>query len=61
MRVRHLFECDNVGVTPLSIPEVPIGSHVVRIEMAGKKPWTSSARVMAGKMERVTGSLEDKP
>jgi hypothetical protein len=39
---------------------VPIGSHVVRIEMAGKKPWTSAARVAAGKKTSVTGSLEDR-
>ena len=55
-----LVDGKNVGVTPITIPDIPIGSHVVRIEMAGKKPWTTSARVLAGKMERVTGSLEDK-
>jgi hypothetical protein len=42
------------------LSEVPVGEHVVRIEMAGKKSWTSSHTVTAGKMTRVTGSLEDK-
>ena len=37
-----------------------IGSHVVRIEMAGKQPWTTTTRVVAGEMQRVTGSLEDR-
>ena len=40
-----LVDGKSVGETPLSLPEVPVGSHVVRIEMAGKKPWTTSARV----------------
>jgi len=50
----------SVGKTPLSVPDVAIGSHVVRIEMAGKQPWTTTTRVVAGEMQRVTGSLEDR-
>jgi len=50
----------SVGQTPLSLPGVPIGSHVVKIEMAGKQPWSATTRVTAGTMSRVTGSLEDK-
>jgi PEGA domain/Protein kinase domain len=50
----------SVGVTPLSLAEVPAGSHVVRIEMEGKRPWTSTALVTAGKRTPVTGSLEDR-
>jgi hypothetical protein len=50
----------SVGQTPLSLPGVPIGSHVVKIEMAGKQPWSSTTRVTAGATARVTGSLEDK-
>ena len=49
-----------VGQTPLSVPDVRAGSHVVRIEMDGKRPVTANPRVTAGKMERVTVSLEDK-
>ena len=47
-----------VGTTPLSVPDVPIGSHVVRLELADHKPWTASRQVSAGQLERVTGSLE---
>jgi hypothetical protein len=54
-----LIDGKSVGLTPLSLAEVAPGPHVVRIEMAGKQPWTSTALVVAGKMERVTGSLED--
>ena len=47
-----------VGTTPLSVPDIPIGSHVVRLELANHRPWTASTRVSAGQQERVTGSLE---
>jgi hypothetical protein len=50
----------SVGQTPLSVPDVAIGSHVVRIEMTGKVPWTTTTRVIAGETQRVTGSLEDR-
>ena len=50
----------SVGQTPLSLSDVSIGTHVVRIEMAGKKPWTTTARVVAGETARVTGSLDDR-
>jgi hypothetical protein len=50
----------SVGQTPLSVPEVRAGTHVVRIEMDGKKPVTATPRIVAGKTERVTVSLEDK-
>jgi serine/threonine-protein kinase len=50
----------SLGVTPLSLAEVTVGPHVVLIEMAGKKPWTTTAAVTAGKRTSVTGSLEDR-
>jgi Protein kinase domain/PEGA domain len=49
-----------VGQTPLSLADVAPGGHVVRIEMAGKQSWTSLAKVAAGQVARVTGSLEDQ-
>ena len=55
-----LVDGKSVGVTPLSLADVPAGSHVVRIEMEGKRPWTSTALVTAGKRTPVTGSLEDR-
>jgi hypothetical protein len=47
-----------VGKTPLQLQAVPIGTHVVRIELAEHKPWFSTATVTAGEIRRVTGSLE---
>ncbi|MGH9309798.1 MAG: PEGA domain-containing protein, partial [Vicinamibacterales bacterium] len=47
-----------VGVTPLRVPNVRIGSHVVRLELPDHRIWSSSARVTSGEEARVTGSLE---
>ena len=47
-----------VGTTPMTIPDVAIGSHVVRLELPDHRPWSSVTRVSAGRQERVTGSLE---
>jgi hypothetical protein len=47
-----------MGTTPASIPDIPIGSHVVRLELADHRAWTTSTRVTAGEQARVTGSLE---
>ncbi len=48
----------DVGKTPLALGTVTAGSHVVRLELAGYRRWSSSVRVVAGQKERVTASLE---
>ena len=50
-----LLDGRSIGQTPVSVPGVPVGSHVVKIEMAGKKPWSSTTRIAAGMIARVTG------
>jgi hypothetical protein len=47
-----------VGVTPLRVADVRIGSHVVRLELPDHRIWSSTATVAAGQESRVTGSLE---
>jgi serine/threonine-protein kinase len=47
-----------VGVTPLRVPDVRIGSHVVRLELPDHRIWSSTATITAGQEQRVTGSLE---
>jgi hypothetical protein len=47
-----------MGSTPMRIPDVRIGSHVVRLQLPDHGIWTTSARVTAGQETRVTGSLE---
>jgi hypothetical protein len=46
------------GTAPARIPEIPIGSHVVRLELPDHRIWSTSTRVAAGQETRVTGSLE---
>jgi PEGA domain len=46
------------GVTPLRVPEVRIGTHVVRLELPDHRIWSTTATVTAGQEQRVTGSLE---
>ena len=47
-----------VGNTPLSIPDLPVGSHVVRLELPDHRTWSSSTRVTVGETVKVSGSLE---
>jgi hypothetical protein len=47
-----------VGTTPLRVPAIDAGSHVVRIERDGYNHWTSAVRIVAGEQMRVTASLE---
>ena len=47
-----------MGTTPLSIPNVPIGAHVVRLQLPDHRTWSTSTRVTAGEQARVTGSLD---
>jgi hypothetical protein len=47
-----------VGTTPMALPSVPVGSHVIRLEHDGYRHWSSSVRVVASEQNRVTASLE---
>lgn len=47
-----------IGVTPLSLPELPPGTHRVRLELSGFSPWVTTAEVRAGERARVAASLE---
>jgi hypothetical protein len=47
-----------VGVTPLRVPGVRIGTRIVRLELPDHRIWSSTARVTAGQESKVTGSLE---
>jgi hypothetical protein len=55
---RVLIDGKSVGTTPLRLPEVDAGSHVVRLELANHRPIALSTRVAAGEEARVTLSLE---
>jgi hypothetical protein len=47
-----------VGTTPLRVPDIQIGTHVIRLELAGHHVWSVSRQVTAGQETRVTGSLD---
>jgi hypothetical protein len=55
---RVLIDGRSMGTTPASIPDIPIGSHVIRLELTDHRTWTTATRVTAGEETRVTGSLE---
>lgn len=47
-----------VGTTPFRIADVPVGSHVVRLQLDDHRIWSTSTRVVAGQESKVSGSLE---
>ncbi len=49
-----------VGLTPLSVPEIAPGTHRVRLEIAGFNSWMTTAQVTAGTRTRVAASLEQR-
>ncbi len=55
---RVLIDGKLMGTTPVRIPDVPVGSHVVRLQLEDHRDWTTSTRVVATQESRVTGSLE---
>jgi PEGA domain len=55
---RVLLDGIVVGRAPMSIPDVTEGTHEVRVELDGFKPWVGSVRVKGGSRARVGASLE---
>jgi hypothetical protein len=47
-----------VGTTPLHLPGVAPGNHLVRMELPNFETWSGTAQVSRGKATRVAGSLE---
>ena len=47
-----------VGVTPVEVPDVPFGTHLVRIELPGYRPWVTEIDVAGAEQVRVGASLE---
>src|SRR5204863_1080166 len=48
----------HVGITPLSLGDVRVGNHAIRIERDGYRIWTAGVKISAGDQNRVTASLE---
>jgi hypothetical protein len=47
-----------VGTTPVKFSRVRAGSHAIRIELPGYRPWTTAVTVGGGEQRRVRASLE---
>jgi len=47
-----------VGITPLQLDNLPVGSRVVRVEAEGYQTWTTAARVVANQRARVSAVLQ---
>ena len=46
-----------VGATPMTMPAVEAGTHVVRIQRPGYRPWVTSVHIAEGSRARVAASL----
>jgi len=46
-----------IGVTPLTLPDVPAGSHIVTVQLAGYAPYSASVEVAAGTTSTVSAPL----
>jgi PEGA domain-containing protein len=55
---RVLLDGNVVGRAPMSIADVSEGTHEVRLELDGFKPWIAPVRVSGGSRARVGASLE---
>jgi hypothetical protein len=49
-----------VGTTPMLLPDIAPGTHVVRLQLAAHQDWTSTVQVVADGRNRVTAALEDE-
>ncbi len=59
-RARVLVDGHLIGTTPLRMSEVHAGSHAVRLELAGYRPFATTVGVKAGEQAKVTAALEEK-
>ena len=55
---RVLLDGKPVGVTPLQLQDVSAGRHAVQLELTDHQTWRTAATIVAGRDNRVTGSLE---
>src|SRR5262249_34738040 len=46
-----------VGMTPLNLPEVDVGDHLLKVDLVGHAGVTRSIRIRGGKVPEVTATL----
>lgn len=57
-RARVFLDGRAVGMTPLRVSALEPRTYTVRLELTGHRPWTLDVRAVAGRLVRVTASLE---
>lgn len=55
---RVSIDGEEVGLTPIHLNDLPVGSRVVRVEAEGYVTWTTAARVVANQRARVSAVLQ---
>ena len=48
----------DVGVTPIVVGDIREGTHSIRLELVGYRPWVTTVTVKAGARVRIAASLE---
>ena len=51
----------SLGVTPLMVSSLPVGSRVVRLTAQGYHPWSSAVRVVANERNSVMATMQRLP
>jgi serine/threonine-protein kinase len=51
----------DVGVTPLTVTPLAVGSHSVELQLRGYRQWSSTVTLAAGQRRRLAASLERDP
>lgn len=47
----------HVGVTPLVLEDLPVGSRAVRLTLAGYETWSQSVQVVANRRTTIAAAL----
>jgi hypothetical protein len=50
-----------IGITPLNVPSVQPGSHVVRVSQTGYADWQATVQVQSGQVTPVDATLSAQP
>jgi hypothetical protein len=49
------------GITPLTLADIPQGSHAITLKMNGYQDWQSSVNILGGSITDVSGTLVRNP
>jgi hypothetical protein len=61
VRARAFLDGELLGVTPLVLTGVHVGSRAIRLEIDDHTPWTSTVDVVADQQTRISATLSPSP